>query len=74
MEWDELSTRWRRLIIVGGVLEGALKVAALVDLTWRPAAEVRGSKLRWAIAVTLLNSVGVLPVAYFICGRRRPTT
>jgi len=70
-KWNELSSRTRRLIIAGGVFEGVLKVAALIDLARRPAGEVRGSKLRWALAVTLINSVGAVPVAYFAYGRRR---
>ena len=69
--WDELSPRSRRLILVGGVFEGVLKLAALIDLARRPASEVRGSKLRWALAVTLINSVGAAPIAYFAYGRRR---
>jgi hypothetical protein len=74
MKWDELSPQQRRLIIVGGALEGALKVAALVDLARRPTAEVKGSKLLWALAITLINSVGAVPIAYFRYGRRRPST
>jgi hypothetical protein len=70
-KWNELSSRTRRLIIAGSVFEGLLKVAALIDLARRPAAEVRGSKLRWALAVTLVNSVGAVPGAYFAYGRRR---
>ena len=69
-KWNDLSPRNRRLIIAGGVFEGALKVAALIDLARRPASEVR-SKVRWALAVTLINSVGAVPVAYFACGRRK---
>jgi hypothetical protein len=69
-KWNELSPPTRRLIIAGGVFEGVLKVAALIDLA-RPASEVRGSKVRWALAVTLINSVGAVPVAYFSYGRRR---
>jgi hypothetical protein len=69
--WDELSPRSRRLILAGGVFEGVLKLAALIDLARRPAGEVRGSKLRWALAVTLINSVGGAPIAYFAYGRRR---
>jgi hypothetical protein len=69
--WSELSPRTRRLIVVTGVGEGLLKVAALIDLARRPAAEVRGSKVRWALAVTLVNSVGVVPLVYFVFGRRR---
>jgi hypothetical protein len=70
-KWNELSPRTRRLIIAGGVFEGVLKVAALIDLARRPASEVRGSKVRWALAVTLINSLGAVPVAYFAYGRRR---
>jgi hypothetical protein len=68
--WDELSLRTRRLILVGGIIEGALKIAALVDLARRPADEVRGSKAKWAAAVVVVNSSGALPVYYFIHGRR----
>jgi hypothetical protein len=69
--WSELSPRTRRLIIVAGACEGILKVAALVDLSRRSPSEVRGSRARWALAVTLSNSVGIVPVAYFVYGRRR---
>jgi hypothetical protein len=73
MKWDELSPRKRRLVIVGSALEGALKIAALVDLARRPAADVRGSKLGWAAAITLINSLGAVPIAYFTYGRRKPS-
>lgn len=73
-KWDDLSDRKRLFIVVSGVLEGALKVAALVDLARRPASEVRGSKVPWAVAITLTNSLGVVPITYFIYGRQKPTT
>jgi hypothetical protein len=72
MKWEELSPRTRRLIIIGGAVDGVLKLAALADLARRPAADVRGSKVAWAVAVTLINSVGAVPIAYFTYGRRRP--
>jgi hypothetical protein len=53
-----------------GTVEGVLKIAALVDLARRPKAEVRGSKARWAVAIVLINSLGVVPLAYFVVGRR----
>jgi hypothetical protein len=59
---------------VSGVLESALKVAALVDLVRRPAEEVRGSKVPWAVAITLTNSLGVVPITYFVYGRQSPPT
>jgi hypothetical protein len=73
-KWNELSPQTRRLVIAGGVFDGVLKFAALIDLVRRPASEVRGSKARWALAVTLINSVGAVPVTYFACGRRRSSS
>jgi hypothetical protein len=69
-KWQELSPRTRRLIVIGGALDGILKLAALIDLARRPAVEVRGTKPRWALAITLTNSLGAVPIAYFIWGRR----
>jgi len=69
--WNDLSPRTRRLIVIASVVEGVLKVAALIDLARRPASEVHGSKVRWAAAVTLTNSLGAVPIAYFAYGRRR---
>lgn len=70
--WSDLSERTRRLIVLGTVFEGILKIMALVDLKRRPGSEVRGSKTMWAAAVVLINSVGAAPAAYFIFGRRKP--
>jgi hypothetical protein len=69
--WRDLSPRTRRAIEVAGVIEGILKVAALVDLRRRPASQVRGSRKSWATAIVVLNSAGVVPIAYFVKGRRR---
>jgi hypothetical protein len=68
--WSDLSERDRRLIVVGAVFEGVLKIAALIDLKRRPAGEIRGRKWIWATVVTLANSVGAVPLAYFVFGRR----
>ena len=69
--WSELSPGTRRFILVGGTVDGLLKMAALRDLRRRPAGEVRGRKGVWAVALVLVNSVGALPVAYFRYGRRQ---
>ena len=69
--WSDLSERQRRLLLAGAVMEGILKLGALNDLRRRPAAEVRGRKWVWATVVTLANSAGVVPLAYFLFGRRR---
>ena len=71
-QWSDLSQRSRRLLIAAAAAEGILKVAALIDLKRRPAAQVRGPKWLWATAVTVISSAGVLPVSYFVFGRRQP--
>jgi len=69
--WNELRLRTRRLIIVAATFDCLLKVAALIDLARQPANEVRGTKTKWATAIVLVNSGGVLPIYYFARGRRR---
>ena len=69
--WKDLSPTAQRLILLGGAVEGIMKLIALIDLKRRPSSEVNGSKARWAVAILLLNSVGVVPVLYLLRGRRR---
>lgn len=68
--WKDLSPRTRRLIVAAGTAETLLKLAALLDLRRRPAAAVRGSKVKWGTAIAVVNSLGVVPIAYFLYGRR----
>jgi hypothetical protein len=68
--WQDLSPRSRRVIPLVGAVEGTLKTAALVDLRRRPAHQVRGPKRLWALAIVLTNTAGVVPLAYFLRGRR----
>jgi hypothetical protein len=70
-KWAELSPQTRRIIVVAGSVEGVLKLAALIDLARRPADEVAGSKVSWALAIALINSVGAVPILYFRYGRRK---
>ncbi|MGY4769641.1 hypothetical protein ACXC9Q_22205 [Kribbella sp. CWNU-51] len=69
-KWHDLSPRRRRVMIAGAAIEGALKAAALADLARRPPTEVNGSKTLWALAITLINAAGMVPIAYFVYGRR----
>jgi hypothetical protein len=69
--WSDLSERTRRLIIAAAVAEGCLKIAALIDIKRRPANQIRGSKWMWAAVVAVVNSFGVVPISYFVFGRRR---
>ena len=70
--WSGLSSQRRRLIIAAAVAETGLKAAVLVDLRRRPAGQVRGSKRIWTAAM-LVNSAGLIPLSYFLFGRRRNT-
>ena len=69
--WSDLSARTRQLVVAGAVVDGMLKLAALNDLRHRAAGEVRGRKWVWATVVTLANSAGVVPLVYFLFGRRK---
>jgi Phospholipase_D-nuclease N-terminal len=69
--WSDLDEGTRRFVVVAGVLEGLLKIAALTDLARRPAAQVRGRKWVWAVVLVVVNSAGGAPLAYFLLGRRR---
>jgi hypothetical protein len=67
--WSDLSPRSRKLIVAAAVAETGLKAAVLIDLRRRPAGQVRGSRRLWAAAM-LVNSAGILPLLYFVFGRR----
>lgn len=69
--WSDFSPRARKLIITAGIVDGSLKVAALVDIKRRPSDQIRGRKWVWATVVTVVNSVGIVPLSYFAFGRRQ---
>ena len=71
-QWSDLSERTRGLIIAAAVGDGILKMVALIDIRRRPASQIRGPKWVWALLIALVNSTGILPVSYFLFGRRRP--
>ncbi len=66
--WRDLSSREQTAVLTLASVQLSLAATAWVDLARRPAAEVNGSKLRWALLIAI-NFVG--PVAYFRWGRRR---
>ena len=70
--WSDLSEGTRRLIIVTAVAESILKGAALIDIKRRPADQIRGPKWLWVPVVAVVNSLGIVPISYFLFGRRTP--
>ena len=71
--WRDLSPAVRRLIVGLGIWEAGLKVAALTDIARRPAEQIRGGKRRWVLAM-VPNTAGLVPLYYFLSGRRRSST
>jgi hypothetical protein len=71
-QWSDLSGRTRGLLIAAAVVESVLKVAALIDIKRRPASQIRGPKWLWASVVTVVSSAGIVPISYFVAGRRQP--
>ena len=73
-QWSDLSERNRKLLAITAVAEGILKLAALIDLKRRPASQVRGPKWLWATVLAVVGSAGVVPISYFVLGRREPAS
>ena len=65
-----LSPRTRKLLVAAAAVETVLKVIMLVDLRRRPDSQIRGSKRVWT-AASVINSAGLVPLGYFVFGRRR---
>lgn len=70
-QWSELTGAQRRLVVAAAVADTVGKVVALRDLRRRSAAEVRGPKWLWAVAIVLTGSAGAVPLLYRLVGRRR---
>jgi hypothetical protein len=70
-QWKDYTKAQRTAIIGAATIQLTLMAAAQIDITRRPAGEIRGSKLLWRI-LTLVNFIG--PLAYFAFGRKRPAT
>jgi hypothetical protein len=68
--WKDLSPLARGRVMIMGVLQVALLIAALRDLRRRPAEAINGNKRLWT-ALVFINFIG--PIAYFVFGRKRST-
>ena len=68
-QWQDLTDRQKRGIVILGALQLALLAASLIDIRRSPADAINGSKRLWT-AVVFINGIG--PIAYFVVGRKRP--
>lgn len=69
-KWKQLSPLTRRIIVSVTVFDVALRVSALADLNRRSSAQIRGPKLLWGAGLALVNSLGILPIVYFLRGHK----
>ena len=69
--WDDLTPARKRLLIGVAVFDAGMRAWALLDLRNRPVDEVNGPKAAWGLAITIVNSAGLVPAAYLLFGRRR---
>lgn len=65
-KWQDMTPSQQAAVVTVGVIEVVLTTVALVDLIRRPADQVRGPKVAWALA-SFVQPVG--PVAYLVAGR-----
>ena len=67
---ENLPTWLKVLLGIGGVIDVALRALALADIAKRPEDELNGPKKVWLPALSIVTSMGLLPTAYFLFGRR----
>jgi len=67
--WVDLTPGQQTAVLTAASVQLSLAATAWAQLATTPAAEVDGSKARWA-AVIAINFVG--PLAWFRWGRRTP--
>lgn len=69
-KWNDLSGGQKGAIIAAASVDAGLRLWAGRDLATRTKDEVNGPKWLWGAALSLVNSMGVLPVVYLLKGRR----
>ena len=68
--WKDLHPAGKAMIVVLAVLDAGLRALALRDLSARDAQQVNGPRWLWRAALGVVTSSGVLPLAYFVKGRK----
>jgi hypothetical protein len=67
--WNSFSPGFRTALVALAAVEGALLLAAQVDITRRPANGIAGAKGAWRM-ISFVELFG--PIAYFVFGRVDP--
>lgn len=62
---------WAKFLLGAlGTLDVLLRVLAMIDVARRTDDEVNGPKKVWLPALAAVSSMGLLPAAYFLLGRK----
>ena len=69
-KFENLPKPVRVLLGLAGAADLALRVYALVDVSRRDQSDVRGPKEAWVPTLAVVNSLGLLPLAYLKWGRK----
>lgn len=70
-KWIEDLPGWVKVLLGAlGAVDVLLRVLAVIDVAKRPDDEVNGPKKVWLPALAAVSSMGLLPTAYFLLGRR----
>jgi len=67
--FQDLPPVARAALGILGVIDIGLRVYALVDIAKRPDDQIEGPKEVWVPALAVVNSAGLLPLAYLKWGR-----
>jgi len=67
-KFSDLPPAQQRAIVVAGAVQLSLLAAALIDISRRPQAQIKGPKPLW-VGISFINTIG--PLAYFFFGRKR---
>lgn len=68
-KWGDLSPAQKSSVVLLGIVQFTLLVAALIDIRKRSAEEITGGDKRIWIIAAFVNYVG--PIVYFLFGRKR---
>lgn len=69
-KFENLPRPVRVLLSIGGLVDGAMRAYALVDIAKRDDNDVNGPKPAWVVALSVVSSFGLVPLAYLIWGRK----
>lgn len=70
-KWAELTDGQKGALVAATAVDAGLRLWAGRDLSTRTGDQVNGPKWLWSAALATVSSMGVLPAAYLLVGRRR---